>query len=382
MQSKKQTSSGKAKYYCDSMPLSKATITDQGFLKAEAILTKAGVFPYYLDGKKVNVFRSHSDLFNDKTIESLKMLPITNGHPRTMTSFVNNRNAKRYTVGYIGENITDDGDGSVRASVIITDSETIDEIKSGKKQLSLGFKADDVKGRGVFDGVPYEMRHINIIGNHVALCEQGRLGEEASLILDSADSDGKILDVNNANGGGMSQQKTVMIDGLEYSAAPEVINYLQKTKESLEEAKKQLDENKLFCDEKDVKLQALDKTLEEFSKRDIESEIIQATNERLGLFKEAQTLWCDSIDEQTVKLSNHELKRKLLLRDFPEAKDWGKDKVDAGYKTAIEIKKKYNSMHNLGTQKVQLAGGASMQQRNSNGSRSITPFEKMMGGKE
>jgi len=72
--------------------------TSEGYLRGEAIVSRAGVFKYRnVDGSIRGELRHPDDVFNNDSLSTLKMIPITIDHP---PEFVNASNAHKYQVGY------------------------------------------------------------------------------------------------------------------------------------------------------------------------------------------------------------------------------------------------------------------------------------------
>jgi len=72
-------------------------------------------------------------------------------------------------------------------SLVVWRQEDIDDIESRTKcELSCAYRYDAVMGSGTFEGLPYDGKMCNIVGNHVALVEEGRAGPDV-LVHDSKD---------------------------------------------------------------------------------------------------------------------------------------------------------------------------------------------------
>lgn len=72
-------------------------------------------------------------------------------------------------------------------SLVVWRQEDIDDIESLTKcELSCAYRYDAVMGSGTFEGLPYDGKMCNIVGNHVALVEEGRAGPDV-LVHDSKD---------------------------------------------------------------------------------------------------------------------------------------------------------------------------------------------------
>lgn len=163
-----------------------AELTPEGFLQCEALITRTGVFDYQdAEGNEWGEFRDAKQVFAPDSLESFRMVVVTDDHPADM---VNSSNVKDVQVGHVGSDIRRDGD-FVRASLVITDPRVIRSIQDGKLELSCGYFAQVIQDAGVApDGTPFTSRQTNIRGNHLALVEQGRAGPSCRLLLDSGDA--------------------------------------------------------------------------------------------------------------------------------------------------------------------------------------------------
>jgi len=166
-------------------------------------------------------------------MDSLKMLPITNGHPKEI--FVNKDNAKELAVGFTGEDVRPDGN-LVITPLKVTDASAIDDIEQGKRGLSLGYELERVADKGIYEGEPYEFRQKNIRYNHLAIVKNARAGDEARIHLDSDDADEYITandgkDENKSPKQRESKMELIKINldnGLQYEAQAEVKVALDK----------------------------------------------------------------------------------------------------------------------------------------------------------
>lgn len=152
--------------------------TPEGYLYCQdAILARTGKQTYLKseiygisddEDVYIDVDRNEKEVFNEKTLASFEGKPLTIEHPDVNVS---PENYKELSVGHI-QNVrkgTYEGQPVMLADIIVNDAEAISLIESGEMvQLSCGYDCD------ITDGPNPEQ--INIRGNHVALCEQGRAG--------------------------------------------------------------------------------------------------------------------------------------------------------------------------------------------------------------
>lgn len=163
-------------------------------------LTKEGVFLYLgrqidpngekwgLDPDRIyHVYRPKTEIENEDTLKSFEGVPFIDEHEMlgdgcTPTDVKN-------IAGTI-HNIRMKGNVMV-GDFKIYSNDIKKQISKGKKQLSLGYRASFQKKPGIFDGKAYDFIQVGIVGNHVALVENGRCGSDVrifdkSVILDQA----------------------------------------------------------------------------------------------------------------------------------------------------------------------------------------------------
>lgn len=169
-------------------------ITDQGFLKVDAFVTRAGIFDYGDgSGGLLRELRPEEEVFSKDSLETLKNIPLTFIHPGEK---VNSDNFRQYTVGVVGENIEriDNEKGSfVKANVVVMDSDIVTLVKKNKEdgkgtELSCGYDTSMIFEKGTHEKEGrYDARQTEIKYNHVSIVEKGRAGEEVKLRLDAKD---------------------------------------------------------------------------------------------------------------------------------------------------------------------------------------------------
>ena len=159
--------------------------TPEGYLVCQdAILARTGAQEYYKseiyetfegEDEVILVYRNPNEVFAPATLASFEDKPITVEHP---DESVTPENYSTLAVGHtrnVRKGKFNNQDVMI-ADLIITDADAIKDIESGvRTDLSCGYDCD------ITDGDKPEQ--INIRGNHVALCEQGRAG--IAKIIDS-----------------------------------------------------------------------------------------------------------------------------------------------------------------------------------------------------
>lgn len=160
-------------------------IDNSGYLICtDAVLARTGKQEYLkseiyagcTDNTIIEVDRKPEQVFATATLASFENKPLTCEHPYEN---VTPDNYGQYAVGYV-RNIrkgTHNGQDVIIGDIVVTNKQCIEDIQNGiRTDLSCGYDCD------ITDGDNPEQ--INIRGNHVALCEQGRAG--IAKIIDTA----------------------------------------------------------------------------------------------------------------------------------------------------------------------------------------------------
>ena len=172
----------------DIAKLENPKLDHNGYLTAEAVLTRTGVFKYRrADGSIINELRSPDDVMNQDSLDTLENRPFTDGHP--VVGRVDATNTRQLSRGMVISKAKQDGD-LVKAKILVTDEAVIDKImrkKNPVREVSCGYNADITDESGEFNGERFDHRQTNIIYNHVALVPRGRAGAVARLRVDAED---------------------------------------------------------------------------------------------------------------------------------------------------------------------------------------------------
>ena len=155
--------------------------TEEGYLRAGAVVTRSGVFHYDAAeigvgpaGQPVEVLRTEETLTHPDTIASLRGAPLTVEHPEEGVTPENWRAFVRGNV--VGDPVFKAG--QLRADVLVGESGAIEDLESGKSELSIGYTFKIEPNNGGYKTVG--PLHIN----HLALVDQGRAGPGVR-VLDS-----------------------------------------------------------------------------------------------------------------------------------------------------------------------------------------------------
>ena len=315
----------------------KAARTDEGYIRADAVVTRTGVFQYMnADGTIRRELRHPDDVFEKASLDSMRLIPVTNGHPQVR--LVNSDNAKELIVGSVGESVYVDGQ-FVMASMVITHADATRDVDMGRKELSLGYTVDVVKEDGIYNGEPYTHRQKNIRYNHLAIVDRARAGSAARINLDSGDAQQTTKeDKMNVD------LKTVTLDGLDYKASPEVAKALEKAIKRADEAQAEAKTAKDEAEKLQAKIDAMkekekeDEEAEKEEKEKMDGVIKAAVKARLALEKVASV----SLDKETVAklddMSDKEIKLAVIKAKSPNANLDEKSDVyiDARFDAAVE----------------------------------------------
>lgn len=212
------------RYDCSCMEPEGAYITPEGYIRAKAIVTRAGVFTYAnADGTPRKELRLPQEVFHDNALSSMRLIPVTNGHPKQ--KLVNAENSKHLAVGFTGDTVEQQGD-FVLANLVITDADTVKMVQEqARRELSLGYTVDLVPEEGEYNGERYDYKQTNIRYNHLALVDSARAGSEARIKLDGNDAvqiDGEIT---------MATKRKIKIDAVEYMVEAPVADYIEERRE-------------------------------------------------------------------------------------------------------------------------------------------------------
>lgn len=173
--------------------MDKREVNQFGFLTVEDNpITKVGVFPYL--GSQIGapdkdriymVHRPAEELNNPETIDSFRLTPFINEHPKTLLGNVDGlvTTDNKRIEGVFGEKVYFEYP-YLKANLRVYSAQTLESIDMGKEQLSAGYTCDWVRESGSFEGVAYEYVQRNIRGNHGALVEEGRSGPDVA-VMDS-----------------------------------------------------------------------------------------------------------------------------------------------------------------------------------------------------
>lgn len=280
--------------------------TDEGYIRGEAVVTRTGIFLYQrADGSIQRELRHPDDVFSKASLDSLRMIPITNQHPRE--KIVDAKNADRLSIGQTGENVQVDGK-YVLVPLTITHGDGLGSIEQGRKELSLGYRCDVEDVSGEYNGERYDSRQRNISYNHLALVDVARAGSVARINLDGSEA----VQVDNAKGGANNispfskgetmtvvKKTVIQIDGITYEAIPEVVREIEKARAKIDSLTDEVKAAKADSEKAQAKVDEASASLEAFKKERSDDAINALVNRRLDLRFKASKVVKDSLDGKT-----------------------------------------------------------------------------------
>lgn len=299
--------------HCDALKLdAKDSMkkTDEGFLVGMAPVAKVGIMMYLMaDGTVLRELVTPETLFNKDSMASFKFKPVTNDHPQDKK--VTADTAWFRTVGSVGETIVEDS-GQLKVSLSVLDGETIKAIENGKQELSPGYEAEIVFQKGIYNGDEYDAIQVSRKYNHLAIVDNARGGKTIKMNIDKCD--GFIFDEKENNLKEVLVKYT--IDGIEYEAAPEVVNHIKKLDSALatSQANEKVKNDEAIANK--AKVDALQIKVDELEKRDIKADVAIAVKNRIALERKASEI-IEKIDG-IENLSDRDLKLKMIAAKAPK----------------------------------------------------------------
>jgi len=350
----------------------KPTRTTQGFLKVSANVSRTGIFKYYnADGSVRRELRLPEEVFNNQALSTLSSAPITYGHPVEDGKhvLVNAKNAKKFTVGMLSEQIHTD-DKFIAANLLITDSDVIDAVEQGhRREVSLGYSCDLEERAGEWNGEAYDAIQRNIVYNHAAIVARGRAGSEVSIRMDAKDAMTEYPETIYNNEETKMDNKTIKVDGADFevsaSAAQAIEAAFAKHTGEMTALKAELDNTKGQLDATKEELALVQK-----ARADAEDPaVLQAAIEaRVSLLSKAKAIVGEG--EDLSKLSDRQIKEKAIALHNPEMKFDGlsDDYVNGRFDTVVENHSK--TQESLNVAKAAVINAASQSQVSSDTLRS------------
>lgn len=295
--------------------------TVDGYLTASVRAARTGIQIYSgaevgkPEMAQVRVYRPEAEVFKKDAMASFTTIPVTVNHP---PAAVTADNWREYAVGSTGEDIARDGD-FIRVPIIVKDAAAIRQIESGKRQLSMGYACDlDWTAGTTADGLTYDAKQTNLIGNHLAIVDAARGGSFLTIDGDTAVA------------------KFMMVDGLQVEvtdAAELAINKLLGTIKTVTDAAT-ASAAKFTADlsTSAAKIATLDAEIATLKSAQLTGDKLDAAvAERAQLLADAKTIGGANID---LKGTNDDIKKRAVLVKLG---DTYKDRDKAFFDAAFEL---------------------------------------------
>lgn len=151
-------------------------------------ISKVGVFPYLGasigadDADKIYyIYRPESELSSPSCVDSFRLLPLVDDH-EMLGSDAGFTPAEDYGVhGVAGENVQYEN-GLLFTNLKVWSESLKKKIQDGKVELSCGYSCRYEMTPGIWNGQRYDGIQRDIVGNHIALVDQGRMGPDVRVL--------------------------------------------------------------------------------------------------------------------------------------------------------------------------------------------------------
>jgi hypothetical protein len=175
-----------AKFYTPTRLSENIAETPEGYLVCIAVPIARTGWQKYGEGETplkvgddgtVNVYRDPKEVFRAQTIASFQGKSITIKHPEDFVAPDNWSDLTKGTAQNVRKSDEKDEDGEecLVADLLITEKMAIQLVKNGLREVSCGYECEyEQTGEG-------EGRQFNIVGNHIALVEEGRAGNSYAI---------------------------------------------------------------------------------------------------------------------------------------------------------------------------------------------------------
>src|SRR5688572_19067657 len=150
--------------------LANSFVTANGFLVVPAVLCQSMVLDW---GEGEREMLMPEALFDPIALRDWSAMVLTDEHPMEA---VTSANARWYAVGHVGGDARQEG-SQLACSLVFTDQYTIDLVRAGKRQLSIGAFFT----RRFAPTKDYEFLVEKIVPNHVSLVRAGQCGEACAV---------------------------------------------------------------------------------------------------------------------------------------------------------------------------------------------------------
>jgi hypothetical protein len=160
------------------LPEQGAQVTPEGWIRADAVLSRCGIFEYQqANGTVRREFRPPGEVFVRESLASLRGVPVTNLHVPWA-----NASAPASIIGTVLTEGRQDGD-NIRGEIVIHNPKAMGK----NREISLAYKVKLDEVPGTWKGQRYDAVQRRVLYNHCAIVPAGRAGN-AVLRLDGDDA--------------------------------------------------------------------------------------------------------------------------------------------------------------------------------------------------
>lgn len=320
----------------DRMPMRGPRVRADGFIEAEGVITRAGVFVYRdAQGRERRELRPPDEVFDAESLSSFALVPLTLEHP---AANLTPDTVGQHQVGSVGTPVRD---GELaRTPLLITHRDAIKAVEGGKQELSCGYTAMLVAAPGVWrDAAGQEHRfdavQRRIRGNHVAIVDRGRAGPAARIRLDAA-GDAAVTEHRDEDDGDDQMKTKITINGQTFevdtalaekmradgaldanfvAVAPPPADPAPKADAAeLERLKGENEQLKGRLDAAEAKAKA---DAEAKEKADSAEQVARAVEARIDVVGRAAGVLTDAKLEDLVRADELELMRRVVAKEVP-----------------------------------------------------------------
>ena len=331
----------------DALKNDRYQITPEGFLTCPAAVTRAGVFDYKDEnGRTIRELRSPEEVFDEASLATLSMIPITFEHPQERVVTVDNN--RRLNVGVTGENVTHD-DEFVNVTVKIMDKEVVayilDRHRQGKSvELSCGYQAEVLPVSGEYAGEGhYDEVQKNIRYNHLSIVPEGRAGSQVKLKLDSKQEEQTMFNFIRS----ALKIDGFHMDAIEAEVPKEAQGLLSRLSAKLDEAvavirdrAEKITDLTKKADEAQAKVDTLTEEVEKLkADKAALSDPAGETVQKIIADRKALEDTAGKVDVKTVGLSDKDIKVAVIQKQSADFKADGRseDYINARYDSVVEL---------------------------------------------
>ena len=321
--------------------------TPSGGARIPAAVTRTGVFKYTNpDGSARYELRPAEEVFKQDSLDTLRDAPVVERHP----AMIDPTNWEQFAIGHVSGSGRQDGI-FVSTDLSVQRADALGRIDQGELcEISCGYKCDEDRTPGVYEGQHYDLVQRNIRYNHVGLgpANWGRAGNQVGLRLDAAsvcvfDSTGE---TPLKQGGNPEVRKMkIRFDGKEYEIGSEdhvlaMTRKLDALETVIEDKDKKLAEAKAGCEKKDAQYDEANAKCADLQKRLDEANDTKRLDslvaERVALIVSAKPILGDEYKFDGA--DNLKIMSDAILKMRPEKKLDGRssDYVAAAFDAIVE----------------------------------------------